>query len=102
MKKMYYNPIEMPVRIKIVSKCFNVDVEYIPEVTSHNYPCHFDDLFLLAYSSCFDEVAVYVTEHEQAYIRKTKNSPKEHLKGWVSLKGVVDGGGYLNDKSTLN
>lgn len=97
MKTLYYNPIEIPCKIKIVSRCFGIDVEYSPE-ESEGKPVYVDELFTLAKSDSFDDVAVYFTAHEQAYIRKNKFAVKESIEGWFSLKGIRNGGGYLNDK----
>lgn len=31
MKQLYYNPIELPEKIRIKSSCFNINVEYSPQ-----------------------------------------------------------------------
>lgn len=97
MKKLFYNPIEVPEEIHIVSKCFGVDVKYTP-FDSTGQPVHLDELFELAKLNCFDEVKVYFSKHNQAYIRKTGENTKEEVLGWVSLKRLKNGGGYFTDK----
>lgn len=94
---LYYNPIEIPSKIKIVSTCFDVDIEYSTD-QSDNKPVYMDELFNLAKCGSIDDVAVYLTAHNHAYIRKNKTAPKEKVEGWLSLKGIKNGGGYLNDK----
>lgn len=98
MKKLYYNPIEMPLKVHIVAKCFGVDMT--DEEPFHTgIPCYMEPLFELAKIDCFDEVEVYVTSHNGAYIRDTKKPmERTEVTGWVSLKNVRNGGGYLEDK----
>lgn len=97
MTTLYYNPIELPSKIKIVSKCFNIDIEY--QSNAENMPVYIDELFNLAKCESFDEVAVFFTAHEETYIRKNKSSSKENIEGWFSLKGIKNGGGYFKDKT---
>lgn len=97
MKTLYYNPIEIPCKVKLVSKCFGIDIEYSTD-KSDGQPVYMDELFNLAKCDSFDNVEVFLTAHDQAYIRKSKTARKENIEGWFSLKGVKNGGGYLNDK----
>lgn len=97
MKTLYYNPIEIPCKVRIISKCFGIDIEYSTD-KSDGKPVYIDELFNLAKCDSYDDVEVYFTSHEEAYIRKDKFSPKESIEGWFSLKGIRNGGGYLNDK----
>lgn len=96
MKTLYYNPIELPSKVRLISNCLNIHAEYLAD-ESTGLPIDFDELFNLAKCKSFDEVGVYLTSHEQAYIRANKTSKKEFVEGWLSLKGLRNGGGYLND-----
>jgi len=99
MKTLYYNPIEIPEKVRVISKCFGIDTEYDP-VCSEGKPVYIDDLFDLAKSRAFDDVQVYFTSHEEAYIKPSKGSTdKRQVLGWFSLVGVANGGGYLDDKA---
>lgn len=100
MKTLYYNPIEIPCKVRLVSKCFGLDIEYSTD-ESVDKPAYLDELFNLAKCDSFDDVQLYFTAHEEAYIKKNRNAPKENIEGWFSLKGVKNGGGYLNDKECL-
>lgn len=97
MKYLYYNPIEPAAKIKILSKCFGIDVEYSAHDASDK-PVYLDDLFGLAASDCFDDVQVYLTSHEGAYWKsKKKDFVGTRITGWLSLKEYKNGGGYLKD-----
>lgn len=98
MKYLYYNPFEVPQRVKIQSKCFGIDVEYAPWEAGEK-PVGFRSLFELAALECFDDVQIYLTPHEQAYWKSKKNdSVGTSITGWISLKKYRNGGGYLEDK----
>lgn len=100
MKYLYYNPMELPVKIHIVSKAFEIDKIYeepFSDMTFNGYS--FDELFNMAKCDCFDEVSVYFTSHNDAYIKQSKKSlSRELITGWVNLKQVKNGGGYLEDR----
>ncbi len=97
MKKLYYNPIEVPVEIRIESQILGVKKQY---------PCHtgegpvfLEELFKLAATDSFETVEVKLTPHNQAYYRDTKNPLKAvAVDGWISLKEYKNAGGYLKDK----
>ena len=58
-----------------------------------------EELFRLAKCASFDEVEVFLSTHNEAYTRKNKTDiTRTPITGWFSLKGVADGGGYLQDK----
>lgn len=99
MKVLYYNPLEIPQKVHIVSAAFGIDVSYEEPYTGVDLDIGMDELFNLSKCDSFDEVAVYFTLHNEAY---TRNSKKDVVKtpviGWFSLKGVAKGGGYLEDK----
>lgn len=98
MKQLYYNPDEIPARIMIHSSCFNLDLEYSPE-DLNDMPVRFDELFILANSSAFDEIKVFLTSSNDAYIKDCKKAAiGKSITGWVSLKDYGNGGGYLTDK----
>ena len=98
MKKLYYNPFEIPEKIKIKSVAFGIDVEYSSD-DSEGKPVGFDDLFDFAKNRYFDSVQVFLTPHDEAYYRDS-NFPhqKVEVTGWVELCDFKKGGGYLDDK----
>lgn len=101
MKKLFYNPIEHPVAIKLESKILGVNKQYEPNVVGG--PVSMEELFKLAATDSFDKVEVKLTAHNQAYYRDSKN-PLEQVpvEGWISLKDYKNGGGYLKDRIGLN
>ena len=92
MKKLFYNPIEHPVAIKLESKILGVNKQYEPNVVGG--PVSMEELFKLAATDSFDKVEVKLTAHNQAYYRDSKN-PLEQVpvEGWISLKDYKNGGG---------
>ena len=101
MKKLFYNPIEHPVAVKLESKILGVNKQYEPNVVGG--PVSMEELFKLAATDSFDKVEVKLTAHNQAYYRDSKN-PLEQVpvEGWISLKDYKNGGGYLKDRIGLN
>ena len=101
MKKLFYNPIEHPVAIKLESKILGVNKQYEPNVVGG--PVSMEELFKLAATDSFDKGEVKLTAHNQAYYRDSKN-PLEQVpvEGWISLKDYKNGGGYLKDRIGLN
>jgi hypothetical protein len=97
MKTLYYNSIELPAEVHIVSHCFGIDITYEP-MGDPNHPAWLDELFNLAKCDSFEEVSVCLTAHNEAYTRTSKSGDKESVNGWVSLKGLKNGGGYFNDR----
>lgn len=97
MKKLFYNPSELPVAARLESSLLGVHKEY--ECYNGEGPVWMDELFRLAATTTFDKVEVKLTAHNQAYYRDSKN-PLEQVpvEGWVSLKDYKDGGGYLKDR----
>ncbi len=99
MKYLYYNPHELPAKIHIISKALGIDRIY-DEPWYDTIPYSIDELFKMAKCEVFDDIKIYLTEHEQGYL-KTKNKSgirREEVTGWISLKGIKNGGGYLEDK----
>lgn len=98
MKKLFYNPQEHPVAVKIESKLLGVNKEY--ESHTGDGPVCMDELFKLAATDSFEKVEVQLTSHNQAYYRDSKN-PLEQVEvdGWISLKEYKNGGGYLKDRT---
>lgn len=87
-------------KVSIKSSCFGLNITYSPEEPSTNpngCPVFIEPLFDLAKSDCFEEVSVYLTSHNEAYISNGKT--KTEATGWVSLNTVGNGGGYMGDKS---
>lgn len=102
MKQLYYNPIELPEKIRIKSSCFNINVEYAPQ-ESDGKPVFLQELFYLSKSESFDAVEVYLTSHNAAYIKTGKKATiGTRISGWVSLKKYGNGGGYLEDQHLLS
>lgn len=101
MKKLFYNPIEVPEKIKVKSIAFGLDIEYEPSA-AEGKPVYFDDLYLFAKNRYFDSVQVFLTSHNEAYYRDSKNPiEKVPVTGWVDLCDYKKGGGYLDDKTGL-
>ena len=71
MKKLFYNPIEHPVVVKLESRVLGVNKQYEPNAGEG--PSSMDELFKLASTDSFDKVEVKLTPHNQAYYRDTKN-----------------------------
>lgn len=98
MKILFYNPLEIPIEVRLVSKILGVDKQY--QCSTGDGPVYLDELFRLAATETFDEVNVLLSQHNEAYYRKTKTSAQKiEIDGWVSLKEYKNGGGYLNDKA---
>ncbi|MBO4391781.1 MAG: hypothetical protein J5816_00585 [Clostridia bacterium] len=100
MKYLFYNPYEIPNKVQITSKVLGVDKLFEEPWYDPSVVYYFDELFKMAKCDIFDDVKVYLTAHEEAYIKtKTKKGvTREPITGWVSLKGLKQGGGYLEDK----
>lgn len=98
MKKLFYNPIEHPVAVRLESKVLGVNKQY--EAYTCEGPIGMEELFKLAATDSFDKVEVKLTAHNQAYYRDSKN-PLEQvpIDGWISLKDYKNGGGYLKDRT---
>ena len=116
MKTLFYNSIELPAEVHIVSECFGIDITYEP-MGDPDHPAWMSELFNLAKCDSFEEVAVRLTKHNEGYTRKSKFAEREEVNGWISLKEVKNGegphpiktpkgwlhlgGGYLKDKALL-
>jgi len=98
MKKLFYNPIEHPIAVKLESKVLGVNKQYEPNAGEG--PGSMDELFKFAATDSFDKVEVKLTAHNQAYYRDSKN-PLEQIpvEGWISLKDYKNGGGYMKDRT---
>ena len=97
MKYLFYNPYELPVKIRIKSTCSNIDLEYEPFDAGDN-PVYLDELIKMAKSERYDDVQVYLSSHNDAYTKENKKDLfGTRVKGWISLKTVKNGGGYLDD-----
>ena len=99
MKKIYYNPAELPVAVRLQSSLLGVNKEY--ECHTGEGPVWMDELFKLAATTTFDKVEVKLSAHNEAYYRDKTTLQKVQLEGWISLKDYKNGGGYLNDKTGL-
>ena len=99
MKYLFYNEVEFPLKYRIKSKCFGLDIEYDAYDKSTKYPCLFmKDLFDLAKCQTISDVQIYCTWHLEAYVKDDKKSLNGFtVEGWISLKEVKNGGGYLKD-----
>lgn len=101
MKKLFYNPIEHPVAVKLESKVLGVNKQYEPNAGEG--PGSMDELFKLAATDSFDKVEVKLTSHNQAYYRDSKNPLMQvSVNGWISLKDYKNGCGYLKDRTGLS
>lgn len=101
MKKLFYNPIELVSGVHLVSNQLNIDVTYDLDSDMSEYPYSPYELLKFAKNDKFEVVDVCFTAHNCAYIRDTKTLKREDVIGWISLKGIEDGGGYLKDKYNL-
>ena len=70
-EKIFYNPIEHPVAIKLESKVLGVNKQYKPYTGEGSIGM--EELFKLAATDSFDIVEVKLTPHNQAYYRDSKN-----------------------------
>lgn len=96
---LFYNPIEIPTKIRVKSTALGIDATYEEPYYKVDIDIGIDDLIKLAADPRYEEVSVYLTSHNQAYTRANKKDPqKQDVVGWFSLKGIKDGGGYLGDK----
>lgn len=100
MKKLFYNPMELPEAVLLESKILGVSKKY--ECHTGEGPVWMKELFKLAATDSFEKVEVLLSDHNQAYYRNSKN-PFEQVSvvGWISLKDYKNGGGYTNDRSIL-
>ena len=85
MKTLFYNSIELPAEVHIVSVCFGIDITYEP-MGDPDHPAWMSELFNLAKCDSFEEVAVRLTKHNEGYTRKSKFAEREEVNGWISLK----------------
>ncbi len=105
---LFYNPIEYPSKVHLRSEKLGIDKVYAPWEAGAEDPCSIDSLIKLANNTDdYDDVSIYVTRHNQAYFKRHKNMRKPdciayEASGWISLKGVKNGGGYLDDKWPIN
>ena len=95
MKKLYYNPIEMPLSIKLISKTGEVR-----EISEQKDPTELIPLdYLFDSIEDYKDILVKLTSHNEAYYPKHNGKGYERVpvKGEISLKEYVNGGGYLED-----
>ena len=76
MKTLFYNSIELPAEVHIVSECFGIDITYEP-MGDPDHPAWMSELFNLAKCDSFEEVAVRLTKHNEGYTRKSKFAERE-------------------------
>lgn len=97
MKHLYYNSIECPETIRLVSSCFGIDVTYHPWEADGKPTC-LEDLFALAKSNCFG-VAVFLTSHNDAYVKTSKKAiVGTTVAGWINLAHWDSVNGLLGDR----
>lgn len=100
---LFYNPIEAPEKVCLKSEKLGINKTYEDmELCDLEYASIPDLIKLANKSDDYEEVSVYLTGHNDAYFKQTK-SPRipdcvaYEAKGWISLKGVKNGGGFLSD-----
>lgn len=72
MKQMFYNPLEIPTEVILVSRILGIDKHY--QCDAGDGSVDMEELFKLAAAETLTEVKVPLTPHNEAYYRKTKTS----------------------------
>ena len=99
-KKLYYNPMEIPKRIRYISKENDIDIiaeEPWTENIGMRLPVYFDEMFKALKKGLFDEIKADISSHECCYYWD-KDGNQVPVVGKTNLSEFVDGGGYLRDK----
>lgn len=100
MKRLYYNPLEIPNRIVLIKGDTRIELSNQNDYTDDRLTesiCYLKDLFKVL--DDYDDVLVSLTSHNQAYY--WKNNETVTVAGEVSLKEFSNGGGYMNDKKMI-
>lgn len=112
MYKLYYAYIELPQKVRIVSKKLMLDHTFIPtdalindvkpsnEHSEYQKIADFKDLFDLRNNPLFDHVFIKLSEENRAYIPIEVAGELEKLPmiGWYDLKDF-ENGGFAEDDS---
>lgn len=111
MNILFYNYIELPKKVRLISKALCLDHVFYP-----NENCYYDaiagcsdigitditigieDLFVISKTDLFDNVFCYLDEVNHAYFRDNKNK-KIYICGWIDIKQFINGGHFTNDQS---
>ena len=110
MKKLFHCYVELPKKVRLVSKTLCMDHTFEPrEHIYHNAEVQcsgigmtdkviaFEDLFNLSKTMLFDNIYACVDEECFAYYRDNKGE-KISLIGWIDINQYEDGGHYGNDE----
>ena len=88
---LYYNPIEVPSMVRIKSSILGINGEF--EVPEFPLSPWIKDLIKLVNSGQCEMLECYLTSTNFAYIRsKGTNNKANTITGWLSLKGIKNGG----------
>lgn len=94
MKKLFYEHIIPPKRIKIKSLAFKLDFEIESDWTDEENPPEViigvDDLFALSNSGLFESIMYYVEDDMTAYYRDGEG--RKNLHGWIEITDYEKGG----------
>lgn len=117
MYKLYYNYVELPQKVRLISKPLELDHTIFPNECSyhdaniccddicmyHNPvgPVGLDQLFKLKNSELFDNIFVYLNEYNAAYYNLS-NHDKVDLIGWIDIMQFAYGGHYSSDPLYYN
>jgi hypothetical protein len=95
-QRMFYNTMEIPSKIRFISKECNIDETIDTSEDCGTFPVWFPDLFKALKKGVFDEIVVTVSSHNECYFYTTIGE-RRGLVGEISLSEYSDGGEYLKD-----
>lgn len=108
--KLYYSYVELPKKVRLISKALFLDHMFEPENNSYfdtDHCCEVcdsiigvRDLFELSKTFLFDEIYIFVTEENEMYYRD-KNNEKVFINGWIEISQFSDSGHFTNDKLNI-
>ncbi len=103
-KKLYYNPIELPTRIKFVKGDQIIEIseeDCFRSTEIENPPVYLDQLF--AAVKQYDNIIIELTSHNEAYFWKKEKGEdvRVPVRGEINLSEFSNGGGYLRDRKLI-